>query len=123
MQIKKTDFWVFVYFLFAEMLRSLLMKPGSLFSSSSHCWKNGNIRVFSVSDLHTDHRANWQRLEEWEQSKDKGKGEFVDFLIVAGDISANLSILKKTLELLKSLFDFVIFVPGNNEVRLCFLFP
>jgi len=103
------------------MLRSLLMKPGSLFSSSSHCWKDGNVRVFSVSDLHTDHRANLERLEEWEQYTDKGKGEFVDILIVAGDISANLSILKRTLELLKSLFDFVIFVPGNNEVRFYFL--
>lgn len=91
------------------------MTPWAGFSTPKHKWENGKLRVHSVSDLHTDHRCNLARIQEWEHEI-QVNSDCTDILIVAGDISANLEIMKQTLQLLKNIFDHVIFVPGNNEV-------
>ena len=96
------------------------MTPGSWsWSSPSHCWKDATVRIFSVSDLHTDHKANWRRVQEWEleRKEDDSEVSYIGVLIVAGDLSANLETMRMTLEFLTTLFDHVIFVPGNNEVK------
>ncbi|KAH9256854.1 hypothetical protein BASA81_004967 [Batrachochytrium salamandrivorans] len=69
------------------------------------------MRVFAVSDLHTDMRANltWVRdldQRRWQQ----------DVLIVAGDVSDKLEILLETMQLLKQTFFEVFFVWGNHDV-------
>lgn len=72
-------------------------------------------RVFCISDLHTDHLQNSEIVSSWANSDDFSKN---DVLIVAGDISSSLEILRRTLELLTPIFGTVFFVPGNNELRL-----
>lgn len=93
------------------------MTPGTwnALSTPNHMWKDGKLRIYSVSDLHTDHKSNFRRIEEWEKELNL-KQDSTNILIVAGDISANLDILRKTLQILKKLFNYVIFIPGNNEV-------
>ncbi len=41
-----------------------------------------------------------------------------DALIVAGDISSNLDLVRQTLVFLKTIFHTVCYCPGNNELRL-----
>jgi hypothetical protein len=67
-------------------------------------------RIFSVSDIHTDHPSNWDLLLSWDPllfNKD------TDVLLVAGDISTDLEVVVKTLKHLKTLFNDVFFVPGS----------
>ncbi|KAH8058262.1 calcineurin-like phosphoesterase [Aureococcus anophagefferens] len=63
-------------------------------------------------DLHTDHAENWDWL-----AKTLGGGRFRrDGLIVAGDVSSRLSVLRKTLELCAASFASVAFVVGNHDL-------
>ncbi len=39
-----------------------------------------------------------------------------DTILLAGDVSDDLAILKRTFQLLKSLFKHVFFVPGNHDL-------
>ncbi len=70
-----------------------------------------SVRIFAVSDLHTDIRANRQALE---RAPLDGHGG--DALIVAGDIGEREEVLRDTLSLLVSRFREVFFVPGNHEL-------
>lgn len=69
------------------------------------------MRVYAISDLHTDIRANREALARAPLSGHAG-----DVLIVAGDIADSLSVLRDTLEMLASRFREVFFVPGNHEL-------
>lgn len=69
------------------------------------------MRIFASSDLHTDFKENWLLLEQLSNSLYQN-----DVLIVAGDIAHNLSLVKRTLELLRSKFKRVLYVPGNHEL-------
>jgi len=71
--------------------------------------------VFAVSDLHTDHRRNWELVQGLEQRREELAQSVI---IVAGDVSTDLTVLRRTLRFLKGLFLEVFFVPGNNELRL-----
>ncbi|HEV2149738.1 MAG TPA: metallophosphoesterase [Longimicrobiaceae bacterium] len=69
------------------------------------------MRVFAVSDLHTDFRENQALVEALPT------GEHTDdALIVAGDIADALDRVEATLALLRSRFREVFFVPGNHEL-------
>jgi Icc-related predicted phosphoesterase len=70
------------------------------------------MRVFAVSDLHTDFKENWEylrKISSRQQYRD-------DLLIVAGDIADNLEIIEKTLSHLKRHFKYVSYIPGNHEL-------
>ena len=69
------------------------------------------MRIFAVSDLHTDFRANREALE---RALLGGHGD--DVLIVAGDVADAEPVLRDTLRLLASRFGEVFFVPGNHEL-------
>ncbi|HEX8395588.1 MAG TPA: metallophosphoesterase [Longimicrobium sp.] len=69
------------------------------------------MRVFAISDLHTDFRENREALA---RAPLAGHGD--DALIVAGDIADSEAVLRDTLELLASRFREVFFVPGNHEL-------
>ncbi|HKX30083.1 MAG TPA: metallophosphoesterase [Blastocatellia bacterium] len=69
------------------------------------------MRIFAVSDLHTDFSKNWQALQQLPSLNDRS-----DTLIVAGDIADDLRVITKTLRLLRGRFDRVFFVPGNHEL-------
>ncbi|KAJ1694126.1 hypothetical protein LUZ63_010824 [Rhynchospora breviuscula] len=70
-----------------------------------------SLRVFVVSDLHTDYSDNM----EWVRriSPDRYQN---DVLIVAGDIAETYSNFVLTMSELKNKFSIVFFVPGNHDL-------
>ncbi len=69
------------------------------------------MRIFTVSDLHVDYPENLKWVlalpsDEFSQ----------DVLILPGDVSDSLELLKSTFEALKSRFGEVLYVPGNHEL-------
>jgi len=74
------------------------------------CIVNG-MRVFATSDLHTDYRENLRWLQELSDIAYRN-----DALIVAGDISDRLEVIRGTLQLLRAKFRHVLFTPGNHEL-------
>ncbi len=69
------------------------------------------MRLFATSDLHTDYRENFRWLQELSDSEYRD-----DALIVAGDISDRLEIIRETLLLLRGKFRQLFFTPGNHEL-------
>jgi predicted phosphodiesterase len=69
------------------------------------------MRLFATSDLHTDYRENFRWLEELSATEYRD-----DTLIVAGDVSDRLEIIRETLLLLRSKFRQLLFTPGNHEL-------
>ena len=69
------------------------------------------MRIFTVSDLHVDYPENLKWVLELPSD------EFAqDVLILPGDVSDSLELLKSTFEVLKSRFGEVLYVPGNHEL-------
>lgn len=69
------------------------------------------MRLFAASDLHTDYKENLTWLGTLSDTAYRN-----DALIVAGDISDRLPIIRETLALLRSKFRYVFFTPGNHEL-------
>jgi len=69
------------------------------------------MRVFATSDLHTDYKENFLWLTQLSDTTYRD-----DTLIVAGDISDRLDVIRETLLLLRSKFRHVLFTPGNHEL-------
>lgn len=69
------------------------------------------MRIYAISDLHTDFRENRAALERAGLT-----GHRDDALIVAGDIADSEAVLRDTLEWLTGRFGEVFFVPGNHEL-------
>jgi hypothetical protein len=69
------------------------------------------MRLFATSDLHTDYKENLQWLRSLSDTEYRD-----DALIVAGDISDRLHLIRETLLLLRSKFRRVLFTPGNHEL-------
>lgn len=69
------------------------------------------MRVFGISDVHTDWKENWDRL------KALPKGPYSsDCLLLGGDVSHDSNLLLATLQLFKERFRHVFFVPGNHDL-------
>jgi len=103
---------------FAEKLMDETLVPkeeSSIQSPNQKENETNTCRVFCVSDIHTDHPENWTLIENWDANQFNKQ---TDILILAGDISTKLSIVKKTFQLIHRYFDHVFFVPGNNELRI-----
>ena len=66
-------------------------------------------RVRAVSDIHTDYNANMEWARTLEADPDC-------LLIVAGDVSHDTSIIRKTLQTLKRKFGVVSYTPGNHDL-------
>ena len=69
------------------------------------------MRVFATSDLHTDYNENFRWLAELSNTAYRD-----DTLIVAGDVSDRLEIIRETLLLLRAKFRHILFTPGNHEL-------
>jgi predicted phosphodiesterase len=69
------------------------------------------MRVFALSDIHADYPENRGCVAALPDTSFSG-----DTLILAGDISHDLSMLRKTLEIFLRKFRHVFFVPGNHEL-------
>ena len=60
--------------------------------------------------MHSDRSDNMDLLRSWGSHHE-------DVLVLVGDISHRSEVIEETLELMKSKFAEVFFVPGNHEVR------
>jgi predicted phosphodiesterase len=69
------------------------------------------MRIFAISDLHTDFGANRLLLKQWSAKQYEN-----DALLVAGDVADDLKEIEETLALLRSRFGQVFFTPGNHEL-------
>jgi predicted phosphodiesterase len=69
------------------------------------------MRLFATSDLHTDYKENLLWLKQLSDADYQD-----DALIVAGDISDRLEIIRETLSLIRTKFRHVLFTPGNHEL-------
>src|SRR5262245_27159009 len=69
------------------------------------------MRIFIVSDLHTDFAENRRRLQEISSTS-----YLQDTLVVAGDIAVDLRCFDWTLRKLRSQFGQVFYVPANHEL-------
>lgn len=71
------------------------------------------MRIFALSDLHVDYPENMDWVESLSMADYTG-----DVLMVAGDISHDEGLLCRALEILRSRFRAVFFVPGNHDLWL-----
>ena len=69
------------------------------------------MRIWAVSDLHTDFRENREALFALPYARYAD-----DALIVAGDVADGEAVIGETLEFLAARFREVFFVPGNHEL-------
>jgi len=66
-------------------------------------------QIWLSSDLHAEKEHNWRAIRSFAAHPD-------DYLVLAGDVAANLEVLEETLRLLASRFKKVFYCPGNHEV-------
>jgi predicted phosphodiesterase len=69
------------------------------------------LRVFAVSDVHIDYVENRKWLFSLSENDYRD-----DVLILAGDITSNISAVIKALVYLKKCFMEVLFIPGNHDI-------
>ncbi|CAD5176286.1 unnamed protein product [Musa acuminata subsp. malaccensis] len=72
---------------------------------------SGDMRVFVLSDLHTDYKENMEWVRRLSTVWYKK-----DVLIVAGDVSETYKNFVFTMAELKQRFDSVFYVPGNHDL-------
>ena len=65
-------------------------------------------RIFAISDIHVDIPENLRLVESWSTSEFQH-----DVLIVAGDVTDNMALLKTVLKSLTEKFYKVCYVPGT----------
>ena len=70
-------------------------------------------RIFAISDIHVDYNQNLEIVKNWSDCDYKN-----DVLIVAGDVTDSLELLKSTLMILRDKFSKVCFVPGKTLTYL-----
>lgn len=68
-------------------------------------------RIFATSDVHIDHPAN----REWLRNLSKADYK-KDILILAGDVSDSLDLLRECFENVASRFYKALYVPGNHDL-------
>ena len=69
-------------------------------------------RIFAISDLHVDMKENLRFVESWSDEKYKD-----DVVIVAGDLTDHITLLRATLQSIKNKFKHTFYVPG--EIAQC----
>ncbi|KAK2190307.1 hypothetical protein NP493_79g07008 [Ridgeia piscesae] len=100
---------------FADLNRSVTERLRYYYHASGLNWTMGDTtlgsRVFALSDLHVDYKENRKLLDGWPEKKYSN-----DVLVVAGDVTDNMTLLETTLKGLQLKFRQVFFVPGNHEL-------
>lgn len=69
------------------------------------------MKVYTVSDIHVDHRDNLKKISDISQTTYQN-----DILILAGDISYKIEMISHIFELFKERFREVLYVPGNHDL-------
>jgi hypothetical protein len=70
------------------------------------------VKVFSMSDIHADTKANSDYLSKLE----KPEVNCFSVFICNGDLCTDILNLRKSFRILKDRYDEVCFVPGNHEL-------
>jgi predicted phosphodiesterase len=71
------------------------------------------VAIFAWSDLHTDYAKSLERIAQLSQQDYRE-----DSILLAGDISHQVSTIETTLRLFTQRFRHVFFVPGNHDLWL-----
>lgn len=69
------------------------------------------LRVFVLSDLHTDYTENMAWVKRISTVKHRS-----DVLLVAGDVAETFKNFIHTMSLLRDRFKYVLYVPGNHDL-------
>ncbi len=69
------------------------------------------VRIFALSDLHVDNLPNRKWVEQLSRQDYRE-----DLLIIAGDVSDDLTMLERIFRQLRERFARLAFVPGNHEL-------
>lgn len=69
------------------------------------------MQVYAISDVHADFRDNLWQLEQLPR-----RSYLSDALMVAGDVSHEREVLRRTFHIFLERFRYVFFVPGNHEL-------
>jgi len=69
------------------------------------------MRLFALSDLHVDYETNVRWMDGLSKSDYRD-----DVLILAGDLTDRLPLLKRSLEAFAERFKKVLYVPGNHDL-------
>ena len=69
------------------------------------------MQVYAISDVHADFRDNLRQIEQLSRHS-----YAADALIVAGDVSHEREVLRRTFAIFLERFREVFFVPGNHEL-------
>ena len=72
-----------------------------------------SLRIFAISDVHSDHPANMQWLVEHMPER---REHTRDVLLCPGDISDRVEVLSEALKTLRARFDEVCFTAGNHDL-------
>lgn len=92
-----------------EIMRTAGIKRALI--SSPSLGATVGIRVFVVSDLHTEYAENMKWVECLSTVRYKN-----DVLLVAGDVAETYSNFILTMSMLKDRFEHVFYVPGNHDL-------
>lgn len=88
------------------------MEPAEVAAAASSNGPAPALRVFCVSDIHTDYPQNMAWIHALSLSEYQH-----DALVLAGDVSDSLPVLEETLLALTQRFKHVFFLPGNHGAR------
>ncbi|MGB5977897.1 MAG: metallophosphoesterase family protein, partial [Cyclobacteriaceae bacterium] len=69
------------------------------------------MRLFALSDIHSDFAENYKWIENLSQTDYTN-----DILVLAGDIAHNLRIIEATFSVLRKRFSRVFYVSGNHDL-------
>jgi hypothetical protein len=89
-------------------IRCCVKRPQILPSTSGDAV---GLRVFVLSDLHTDYAENMKWVKSISTARHKK-----DVLLVAGDVAETYENFVLTMSLLKDGFEHVFYVPGNHDL-------
>lgn len=95
-----------------QMKYTTTRRPEILTSSAAASSTSASgLRVFVLSDLHTDYSENMTWVKCLSTTRHKK-----DVLLVAGDVAEKYDDFVLTMSLLKDRFQRVLFVPGNHDL-------
>ena len=87
--------------------------------SHHHHHREGNIKVFLISDIHFDAKENERFIEQMPSSSNSNNNKDDDcysILIIAGDVAEKLSDLERCFRTCLKKFDCVFYTFGNHDL-------
>ncbi|ERN10220.1 uncharacterized protein LOC18438392 [Amborella trichopoda] len=96
---------------FREVIKGSSVRRLPILPAKKRMLRTNGLRVFVLSDLHTDYSENMVWIKGLSVMNYKN-----DVLLVAGDVAETYEMFVYTMSLLKDRFHGVFFVPGNHDL-------